>query len=720
MGLNLAGQPTHAAAVQRTLAGGSPPVRPVDLETRIGALRGRGTPLAPADQAFFGQHLGSDFSSVRVHAGAEAGAIARSLRARAFTVGSDIVFAPGQYAANSREGRRLIAHELTHVVQQEHTRDPLAPSPAVRAAPGVVYRAASEPTSEDPARAADPFDEDAYAPMGYWWRPILSQSTKPRLAEVRAAIVASGHVDATVLAESAPKWIVRGQGRYPYWSFRHPTRGVVARAAVTVGGWSAAQGVLYGAHLFLPETTAKHAVRTEPPTAMMLRSTLQPADDAVPYVRVDGATADIDWGVAGSSFVDTAAKGLAVVAGAGLLVGLEVMTLGQVTWLFVGLGLTTGSLALVDRRQEAEAEGKHVPMANSVLHAAGDVLGASPLYEAASGVRLGTERVLTTEERSRQLGSGAGAIATMPGGPKTFGGGARIGSRIKLRGPGEVPPGPGGAKAQLPPLRQVNEPTLNPAAGPVERATAAALPADLRIGFYRWMELVRSKGPVIENMLSSMTPERIEAVSGRYAAVHRKDVAAADLAVSMRSDPLNPAHKHKVQYGDVTVKSTHPLTRVPDGETAQALGISRRTGQPIEEFKTTPTGEKYPGIDGVIGKRRRPMQMKQSFGRENIGWVRVHAVDSLVKAKANGYTHVEVHITMHGCTKAEVMAAWNGTPSHSRGTGAVFDDKGTIARIKIWASDGVIVMEPPLPAPRVMGPVRLPNDLGDQEGEPNE
>jgi hypothetical protein len=62
--------------------------------------------------------FGYDFSRVRIHVGAGAAAAARAVNARAFTVGDSIVFGPGEYAPGSGEGQRLLAHELTHVVQQ--------------------------------------------------------------------------------------------------------------------------------------------------------------------------------------------------------------------------------------------------------------------------------------------------------------------------------------------------------------------------------------------------------------------------------------------------------------------------------------------------------------------------------------------------------------------------------------------------------------------------
>ena len=77
-----------------------------------------GRPLPSATRAFMEPRFGADFSSVRVHTGGEAGAIARSLHSRAFTLGSDVFFAPGEYRPESAGGQRLLAHELTHVVQQ--------------------------------------------------------------------------------------------------------------------------------------------------------------------------------------------------------------------------------------------------------------------------------------------------------------------------------------------------------------------------------------------------------------------------------------------------------------------------------------------------------------------------------------------------------------------------------------------------------------------------
>ena len=73
--------------------------------------------------------FGRDFSQVRVHDGAEAGQSARDVDASAYTVGSNIAFAPGRYAPSSRAGQQLIAHELAHVVQQGASPESLRRAP---------------------------------------------------------------------------------------------------------------------------------------------------------------------------------------------------------------------------------------------------------------------------------------------------------------------------------------------------------------------------------------------------------------------------------------------------------------------------------------------------------------------------------------------------------------------------------------------------------------
>jgi hypothetical protein len=81
-------------------------------------LRSQGQPLDPATRAFFEPRFGANFCAVRVHTDQAAAASATALRARAYTLGGHIVFGPGEYAPSSEAGRRLVAHELAHTLQQ--------------------------------------------------------------------------------------------------------------------------------------------------------------------------------------------------------------------------------------------------------------------------------------------------------------------------------------------------------------------------------------------------------------------------------------------------------------------------------------------------------------------------------------------------------------------------------------------------------------------------
>jgi hypothetical protein len=109
--------------VQAQSAEAKPPAVSGELEKRINNAKGGGQPLAenirkPMEQAF-----GIDFGGVRVYADSEADTLSRDLGAKAFTSGQDIFFHDGDYSTNSDSGRKLISHELMHVVQQKGIKD---------------------------------------------------------------------------------------------------------------------------------------------------------------------------------------------------------------------------------------------------------------------------------------------------------------------------------------------------------------------------------------------------------------------------------------------------------------------------------------------------------------------------------------------------------------------------------------------------------------------
>jgi hypothetical protein len=89
-----------------------------DVEQTIAKTRGGGQALDSTTRETVGGALGDPLSDVRVHTDSTANALASSVSARAFTTGSDVYFGKGEYQPGSSEGNRLLAHELSHVVQQ--------------------------------------------------------------------------------------------------------------------------------------------------------------------------------------------------------------------------------------------------------------------------------------------------------------------------------------------------------------------------------------------------------------------------------------------------------------------------------------------------------------------------------------------------------------------------------------------------------------------------
>ena len=126
------------AAPMRPVAGVPAPLpaQPViGLDAVDRSLTGSGRPLEPALHREMQQRFGHDFSRVRVHVDAAAEQSARAWSANAYTVGRNIVFGAGRFAPATLDGRRLLAHELTHVVQQSGGGTASSPSPRTFAPP---------------------------------------------------------------------------------------------------------------------------------------------------------------------------------------------------------------------------------------------------------------------------------------------------------------------------------------------------------------------------------------------------------------------------------------------------------------------------------------------------------------------------------------------------------------------------------------------------------
>jgi Domain of unknown function (DUF4157) len=108
------GNRAFTAAIRRTTDPPSTSIRRV--------LKSGGEPLGPSERALMEERFGTDFAHVRIHADTNAASSAEALAAKAYTMGSHIVFGAGQYVPGTDTGNRLLAHELAHVIQQSRSQ----------------------------------------------------------------------------------------------------------------------------------------------------------------------------------------------------------------------------------------------------------------------------------------------------------------------------------------------------------------------------------------------------------------------------------------------------------------------------------------------------------------------------------------------------------------------------------------------------------------------
>jgi hypothetical protein len=153
-------------------------------EASIQSARGGGQPIADNVRAPVERATGVNLSGVRVHDNAEADTLNRSLSARAFTTGSDIFFKSGEYNPGSTEGQKLLAHELTHVVQQTGGNE-------------VVQRAVTHTTGKQ---------VDTYLNAS----PFIKTYVE---AKFKAGTKAEGHVHIHTPAEFVKAWVKYSMGR---------------------------------------------------------------------------------------------------------------------------------------------------------------------------------------------------------------------------------------------------------------------------------------------------------------------------------------------------------------------------------------------------------------------------------------------------------------------------------------------------------------------------
>jgi hypothetical protein len=163
-------------------------------------LRSPGHPLDPATRAYFEPRFGYDFSGVRVHSDAHSAESARAVNAIAYTVGHDLVFAGGQYTPGSKSGQRLLAHELSHVVQQGANHLP----PIIRRQPAEQVTVTLDPDAM--AAALKSGQATIIVPAG------KSNIGVPGYADLHDKLVRQGIVKDTLEADKPPTIVWLGPG----------------------------------------------------------------------------------------------------------------------------------------------------------------------------------------------------------------------------------------------------------------------------------------------------------------------------------------------------------------------------------------------------------------------------------------------------------------------------------------------------------------------------
>jgi hypothetical protein len=137
------GQEDPSDRVDRFGSGASPAIVSAPgpgIRAVLERLEGTGQPLAPSERSFFEPRFGASFGAVRIHTGGEADYLARSIDARAFTFNRHIVFRAGEFRPESHAGRSLLAHELTHTIQQGATVNAVRRTGQMAGIQNLLYR----------------------------------------------------------------------------------------------------------------------------------------------------------------------------------------------------------------------------------------------------------------------------------------------------------------------------------------------------------------------------------------------------------------------------------------------------------------------------------------------------------------------------------------------------------------------------------------------------
>jgi hypothetical protein len=299
-------------------AGGAVRASEAEQDTRLASgiaqeMRLGGQALDGGVRRFMEARFGSDFGPVRVHTDAVAGRLARQADAHAFTVGRHVFFAPGQYRSENHAGRRLLAHELTHVMQQ---------SPAGLAMPTTLHRqtrSGSQPPTAPAPVPAEKFSgtlEAAYRRAG----------DHRRAAAIRMCREAGGAACSIVLTQTELKNLYRlaQQSGGDEGKIRAGLAGAAPVALASLQLLSAPPGLPPGVPIGpVPPAGVPGFPTWAPPPPVATPPTLPPAGVAVAATEATGA------GVSAGAMAAATAAAVAVLVIACVVVAVEAWQLSR-------------------------------------------------------------------------------------------------------------------------------------------------------------------------------------------------------------------------------------------------------------------------------------------------------------------------------------------------------------------------------------------------------
>ena len=233
------------APLQRLPADGVAPESGVP-EATSRLQSGGGRPLDDATRSFFEMRLGHELHEVRVHTDERADAAAESVNAIAYTSGHDVVFRRGAFAPESTAGRRLLAHELTHVVQQSPGGSTIAPSRGVSSP--------HDPAEREAERVADAVVDGRSADIQHRAPPLLHRVPSYIVAATFLGNNVDGGVNPTMRTrlQAAEAAIQATFNALPtaekvHFATGAPTTNHIDWAGITsVGGWRASTSSRHG------------------------------------------------------------------------------------------------------------------------------------------------------------------------------------------------------------------------------------------------------------------------------------------------------------------------------------------------------------------------------------------------------------------------------------------------------------------------------------------